>query len=1108
MKELLSFRKLTLLLMMMFLLSSNLNVLNAQNNKFGAWLWYIDIVTKYTTHEKLAAHLTELGVKRVFVKVGDGTYDPNTWPEIVNKPVVDAYKNAGLEVWGWSYNYPSATNSQEYYEDQAKCLYEAAKLGYTGYILDLEIEFDGKKTALHDLMEAFTFARDSAIADGYATEDFPIYATTWGNPKDHNFHVEILDQYVDGHMPQTYIEVWKDMSNPAASVNQSIQDYRDLGCEKPVHCIVSSEGKNTPITSEKIDEFFKAAGPEASLWAIPHSYMASTSDKLWETFDGVNWNMTFGPEFVENVPYFYQFNNTNYPGKTCAITSMAMVLKYYGAEDITPDLIYEHNGNDYTQAQSVEGWEAVFNKEAIRYGLTVRDNSTLTGTIEEVQELLAQGIPVVVHGYFTEAGHVVTLVGYNGTHYYVNDPAGKWNQKFKGGGYSGINETEGKYIKYNAEALEAAIAPDGNVWMHKIYGQPDSNVPIEDFESTTETLLPESWGRFVEIGTINNDQAWISTDETPLSGSRALKMANYMSVSDCWLVTPQFSPGKGNGYHLTFYTRSTTNDYGSKLEIFVSEHDNQPVASTEFQTEPLIIINEEEHNQYVKKAIDLTAYAGKNIYVGFKIRNFGDPLDAMAGGDNWWIDDVAGLYGLFVNQAPQLDDKVFAISESQEAGAIVGQLKATDPDIDFQNLTYSITDGNFENAFAIDSQTGKITIATTDVLDAVANPFYKLTVKVEDDAINKLTDEAIITINITSMRNVEGFEYTTDEELPYGWIRFAENGDVSDNTAWVSTSEVPFEGTRVIKMFQYASKSDCWAVSPGFVPDENTALRFYSRTTSGNYNSYLKVFIYVGDTQPTSSSDFTAEIAIFGEGESGDYLERAIDLSAYVGQNVFIGFVVENFGDGDNWWIDNISFYGEELANQAPIIENQTFTIEENSESGTIIGTVEATDKFMPPQDLTFSITEGNDEGNFAIDAQTGEITVVNADILDYETYTKFTITVEVKDNGEGELSSTATITIKVKDGIDAGIASNDQFGDLVFYPNPVSDVLKVEMKGLKGNENVIVYNIEGAKIIETKYSNITDTGIDVSSFTEGIYIVRIKTDKVIATGRFIKIMK
>ncbi|MDT3778353.1 DUF2341 domain-containing protein [Nitrospira sp. MA-1] len=63
-------------------------------------------------------------------------------------------------------------------------------------------------------------------------------------------------------------------------------------------------------------------------------------------------------------------------------------------------------------------------------------------------------------------------------------------------------------------------------------------------------------------------------------------------------------------------------------------------------------------------------------------------------------------------------------------------------------------------------------------------------------------------------------------------------------------------------------------------------------------------------------------------------------------------------------------------------------------------------------RNLTFSIIGGNTGGAFAINAVSGEITVVNSAALDYETNPSFGLTVQVTDNLG--LSDTATITINI----------------------------------------------------------------------------------------------
>lgn len=169
--------------------------------------------------------------------------------------------------------------------------------------------------------------------------------------------------------------------------------------------------------------------------------------------------------YVPGVPYFYQYNNTNNPGGSCQNTSLAMCIKYFGGTAEYPDAVSNVYGT--TQAQSVSGLQTVFNTEAANFNLTVRDVGHSNGTFSQIQALLAAGIPVIVHGYFTSYGHVMVLTGYNGVDYIANDPAGKWSQQYQNGGYCQCSSTEGHDVLYSKAAMEQAIGPDGTVWYHQ-----------------------------------------------------------------------------------------------------------------------------------------------------------------------------------------------------------------------------------------------------------------------------------------------------------------------------------------------------------------------------------------------------------------------------------------------------------------------------------------------------------------------------------------------------------------------------------------------------------------------------------------------------------------
>jgi len=99
--------------------------------------------------------------------------------------------------------------------------------------------------------------------------------------------------------------------------------------------------------------------------------------------------------------------------------------------------------------------------------------------------------------------------------------------------------------------------------------------------------------------------------------------------------------------------------------------------------------------------------------------------------------------------------------------------------------------------------------------------------------------------------------------------------------------------------------------------------------------------------------------------------------------------------------------------NDLPIITPQNFVVNENSVAGTVVGSVVASD-IDAGAVLTYAIGAGNLNGAFAIDPVTGQITVVNPPVLDFETTPPYLLTVSVTDSVG--TPQTETITIDLND--------------------------------------------------------------------------------------------
>ena len=452
-------------------------------NKYGAWLFYADGLG--LTHTQIADKLKAQGVKRIYIKIADGSSACSLFPDACLKSTTDIYRSRGIEPWAWAYNRP------DNYIAQADALYQAAKFGYVGFVTDIEIEFDGQTSALDSMFQAFQTARAQAKNAGYiagATSSFPIGATSWGNPQYHGMRVDIMDKYVDFHMPQTYVEVWGSsyMADPKKWIETTNCEYRSMGANKPIWNIVSSE--TGAITGAQLDAFMTAAGPNASIWRIPGG---GTPTSIWNQWAQVNWNRaTFteaqcgtGNNLLTNyltpvatpvpsptVPYWSQLSNAVDPYGTCSDTAMAMITDFFGITNPaslpggytrTPDYLI----NRFGKRQTVPTLADIFNTMAIEKGSAWRDNGTTAGTLTTLRARASQGKPSIVHGWFTNSGHIMVVTGYDGSYYTVNDPYGKW--LLVQGSYD--NSISGKGQKYPKAAFEKAINDNGlgnDLWLH------------------------------------------------------------------------------------------------------------------------------------------------------------------------------------------------------------------------------------------------------------------------------------------------------------------------------------------------------------------------------------------------------------------------------------------------------------------------------------------------------------------------------------------------------------------------------------------------------------------------------------------------------------------
>lgn len=152
-----------------------------------------------------------------------------------------------------------------------------------------------------------------------------------------------------------------------------------------------------------------------------------------------------------SVPYFYQYDNANEPGRTCNLTSVAMVARYYG-KSVTPDQLYNIAGGPvFTGPDMV--WAAR------QVGLDGSFSST--ASVATIKSHLDAGRPVILQGWFTGAGHIIVITGYDASGWIVNDPSGDWERCYMCG-YPNRTPTNGRGVRYTYAQMAVAATDPGN----------------------------------------------------------------------------------------------------------------------------------------------------------------------------------------------------------------------------------------------------------------------------------------------------------------------------------------------------------------------------------------------------------------------------------------------------------------------------------------------------------------------------------------------------------------------------------------------------------------------------------------------------------------------
>ena len=402
------------------------------------------------------------------------------------------------------------------------------------------------------------------------------------------------------------------------------------------------------------------------------------------------------------------------------------------------------------------------------------------------------------------------------------------------------------------------------------------------------------------------------------------------------------------------------------------------------------------------------------------------------------------------------------ISESTPADTVVVTVTATDADFGINGeVRYSITSGNTRNVFEIDPITGEITLV--GALNHTITQSYTLTLTADDQAVvnprNDTTTQVIIIVDV----NQHPFFLTQCAAMELCRFMVSEGADLSTTIAMImagdpDSSSIP-NGQLTFSLtptdpftvdndgnFALVTSLDRESretytlnltVADGGMPSLQISTIVTFTVTDINDNAPVLVAPAMVDisestalgTEVTQVQAFDPDLGVNGEvsyqltgstlfdidKDSGQItLVRSLDYE--VSTQHVVTVVATDAG--------NMSSTGHAIMinvinenDNAPVFAMDPYTtsVDEGSSEGTEVIIVQADDADSGVLgEVSYSITGGNSNNNFAINSTSGTITV-NGEI-DREAIGEYTLTIRAQDGGNPARSDISTVVITVND--------------------------------------------------------------------------------------------
>ena len=383
-------------------------------------------------------------------------------------------------------------------------------------------------------------------------------------------------------------------------------------------------------------------------------------------------------------------------------------------------------------------------------------------------------------------------------------------------------------------------------------------------------------------------------------------------------------------------------------------------------------------------------------------------------------DVIPGRYlaPIALNYTPRTEGFTTALHRDAIHGSRVGVVTATDANTN-DILNFTLISGNNDGLFDLNPSNGIVRLVNEAALSTTPQTLFSLQIRVAD---NGIPSRSRLTTNTIRLFAADIITTTTlRQEI---WTNIGNGSAVVDLTKMGKYPKRP-DLLREIESFESGEdvgESYGSRIRAFLTPPVTSSYNFYIASSHGSSLRYGPA---------TNTATATAIASVSSETDYQDWFmfssQKSAGISLIAGRTVYLDVIHKTRLGHDHvsvgWTGGKIltptvidqSFLTPIDLNYAPELTGKTVELLDTATNGTVVTTLLARDSVADP--IAYKITEGNLNGAFVIDIETGVIRVANAQHLVTQDPPIFSLTVRAQDSGFGDLypRKSTDVTVQIQ---------------------------------------------------------------------------------------------